>query len=226
MIRNTYRYERKFLIENGNQENNIQIILRNPGLFSEIYPEREINNIYLDTEEYDFFKENINGIAKRKKIRIRWYDKKSGYIEPILEIKEKSGLVGTKYSFNLATIHINDITNKEKLIELFHQSNLPESIAHELNSLNLTLMNTYNRKYYLSSNNKIRLTLDSNIEYFIIRNINNINLYSFKTEYNIIELKYEPNDDLAASIISNNLPWRMTRSSKYVDGVKLINLFN
>ena len=41
----------------------------------------------------------------------------------------------------------------------------------------------------------------------------------------IIELKYEPNDDLAASIISNNLPWRMTRSSKYVDGVKLINLF-
>ena len=221
-----YRYERKFLIEDGYNINNEEIILSNPGFFSEIHAERKINNIYLDTEEYNFFHENIHGIEKRKKIRIRWYGEEYGYIKPTLEIKEKSGQVGTKYSFNLSKIDINEMNNKDKLIQLFNKSNLPKSLEIELNSLNLTLMNTYRRKYYISSNNKIRLTIDRSLKYFDFNNLNKGDLHSIESQSNIIELKYQAKDDLYASDISNHLPWRMTRFSKYIDGIKSINIAN
>ena len=118
-----YRYERKFRIGNGSSINMKAIILNNPGLFSEIYRERNIHNIYLDTEEYQFFQENIAGISERKKIRIRWYGKEHGYIKPSLEIKQKSGLVGTKYVFSLPEILLNGNVTKYKLQDLFKRSN-------------------------------------------------------------------------------------------------------
>ena len=218
----TFRYERKFKIENASDINLEEIILNNPGFFSEIYQERYIHNIYLDTEEYKFFQENINGISQRKKIRIRWYGKKYGYIQPTLEIKEKSGQVGTKYVFDLPKVILDPKISRYKLKDILKKSNLSKSLESDLNSLNLTLMNSYKRKYYLSLNKKIRLTLDTDLKYFQVCNLNSMGPYEVKDPSNIIELKYLNTDDFFASEISNHLPFRMTKSSKYIDGIKLL----
>ena len=49
--------------------------LLNLGFYKQ-YPNREISSIYLDTLNYDYVRENINGVSERKKIRFRWYDDK------------------------------------------------------------------------------------------------------------------------------------------------------
>ena len=43
---------KKFLLING---------------FTKHYPDRKISSIYLDTNNYDFARDNINGVSERKK---------------------------------------------------------------------------------------------------------------------------------------------------------------
>ena len=66
------RIEKKFVF--GKYQNDLVEKLLLINNFSKIYPDRNISSIYLDTLNFDFVKNNINGINERKKIRIRWYN--------------------------------------------------------------------------------------------------------------------------------------------------------
>ena len=59
------------------------------------------------------------------KMRIRWYGKMNGEIEkPVLELKQKNGLTGSKSFFTIPSFNINDIYNPGFLSSLFQKSNL------------------------------------------------------------------------------------------------------
>ena len=66
---NPYRFERKFIIPFYYQEFIYEIIANLPSRFIEIFNERDINNIYMDTLNYDIFKENIDGLSNRNKLK-------------------------------------------------------------------------------------------------------------------------------------------------------------
>jgi len=90
---NIYRYERKFFIDNMSKRKVESIIKLNPANFKEIYKERIINNIYLDSLSKNSYTDNIDGNMERTKSRIRWYGSLFGEIaNPILEFKIKKGL--------------------------------------------------------------------------------------------------------------------------------------
>ncbi len=218
----TKRYERKFIVPVTLKHSIINLISDNPGNFSEIYKDRQINNIYLDTLDFNFLKDNINGNSMRKKVRIRWYGNLYGNVQPILEIKIKSGLVGTKKSFKLPKMNINKDLDIQDFRNILKSVELPQNILSEVILLDFTLLNSYSRRYFLSSCKKIRLTYDSNLRYFNIRNYNNFSLYSVKDASHIIELKYKKQEDNMVSEITNSFPFRLSRNSKYVNGFNLI----
>ena len=67
------RFERKFIIP-YNKKNLLDYFLKiHPLNIKKLYDNRVINNIYLDDLNFKFFKDNIDGISDRIKIRIRWY---------------------------------------------------------------------------------------------------------------------------------------------------------
>ena len=68
----SFRKEKKYKLTSSDQKilkNN----LINKGM-KLLYPKREINSIYLDTKNLDFYLNSEEGILPRKKIRIRWYN--------------------------------------------------------------------------------------------------------------------------------------------------------
>ena len=65
------RIEKKFVFGKYKEDFIEKILLING--FTKLFLPRKINSIYLDTQNFDFAKDNINGISKRKKIRFRWY---------------------------------------------------------------------------------------------------------------------------------------------------------
>ena len=94
-VANHLRCERKFLVSELTTQEIIEVILLHPALFSPIYHERFINNIYFDNLELLSLYENQGGTTPRKKVRIRWYSALTGNIrEPTLEVKQKFGIVG------------------------------------------------------------------------------------------------------------------------------------
>ena len=61
--------------------------------------ERKISNIYLDTIDLKNYKDNINGVKRRTKHRIRWYDDNAQ--NPLLEYKNKDDKLGWKNIYKL-----------------------------------------------------------------------------------------------------------------------------
>jgi len=214
-----YRYERKFFIEHLSLNHVYTIIKHNPYLFSEIYNQRFVNNIYFDTPEFSSFYENIAGIDRRQKLRIRWYNNLLGAIKsPTLEIKSKIGLVGKKNSFPLPDFEMSLNTSTNDIIELINNSQIAKSIKS--NGLMPVLVNRYLRKYFQSYNKKYRITVDNDLSFYAISNRKFTMLKNFKDNMSIIlEVKYDTDADMEAHDLTNFFPFRLTKSSKYILGI-------
>jgi hypothetical protein len=217
------RFERKFLIHPYSRSGAEMIIRLHPAAFSPIYKKRQVNNLYLDTPSLRFFYDNIYGSSDRKKVRIRWYGELFGRIhEPVLEIKIKNGYVGRKLSFPLIPFDFDYDLTGEDVIRLFTQSELPEWVRNELTILQPSLLNSYHRSYYQSHDHRFRITIDDQPRYFDVFTLPN----TFERDCTVhtevvLELKYDFDQDELADEITGELPFRLIKNSKYINGIML-----
>jgi len=221
-----HRYERKFCFSTLSR-NDIEVIIKHhPMRFYEVYPQRFVNNIYLDTIGMDNYFDNVDGVSKRIKVRIRWYGDLMGAVEkPKLELKIKNNMLGTKLSYKLSKLSIDKELSKSKINNIFEISDVPLYMLLYLKSLNLTLMNQYNRKYYRSIDGKYRITVDTNLGYYKLSQLNNTFLHSIVNKDEIIiELKYDKDYDEQAKKVTSHFPFRISKNSKYVEGVKRLRI--
>jgi SPX domain protein involved in polyphosphate accumulation len=219
---NNYRYERKYFIASADKREIESMILIHPALFQEVYYERYVNNIYFDNIHLDNFMDNIDGSENRAKYRIRWYGDMSAHVEiPILELKIKRGLVGTKQTYKLKSFKFDKFISALKLNDIIKHSKVHAGIEYTLLNQLPVLINRYRRKYYESVDRKFRLTVDDNQSFFRFNILNNSLLQQHTDKSNIIlEMKYDIQHDSEADSITNHFPFRITKSSKYARGMK------
>jgi hypothetical protein len=217
-----YRYERKFVVENLARRDLEAIIVRNPAVFTEIYAQRRINNIYFDDASFGNYFTSVDGVADRYKARVRWYGDSMRFAQnPVCEIKEKKGLSGKKWRFALNDFSLNQPRLGNAIFDAIMESGMPTDLSGLLRSLKLVLLNRYRRKYYQSADKRFRLTLDWDIEFFEIESRNNLFLRTWADRLvSVVELKYDPADDADVDTITNGFPFRLSKSSKYVTGVR------
>ncbi|MFC1517783.1 VTC domain-containing protein [Candidatus Margulisiibacteriota bacterium] len=217
-----YRYEHKYVIDGMDIHKITAILKHHPALFRENYKKRLINNIYLDSHDMQHYLDNINDSTERMKVRIRWYGESRKLLrEPYLEIKRKKGSLGYKERFKLRPFRLGNKMSYDVLKTTFACSDIPASIKMMLKSLSPTLINRYERKYYLSADKKFRITLDYNLEYNKQHYGSNY-LASFIKDLStkIMELKYEQGNDNLSYNISSYLPFDICKNSKYINGIE------
>lgn len=219
-----YRYERKFFIKNLDRISVERIILNHPAHFSEIYQERYINNIYFDTIDFENYIDNIDGNMFRTKHRIRWYGDLFTKVKyPVLELKIKKGLVGTKINHKLIPFEFHKGIDSFNIAKIMQDSLIPDLTKFTLKNQNPVICNRYRRKYFLSGDHKFRITIDDDQSFFKFNKYKNYFINEYKDPNNIIlELKYDKEDDIVADRISNRIPFRATKSSKYARAVQLL----
>ena len=83
-----------------------------------------------------------------------------------------------------------------------------------------TLINSYTRKYYALKSKKIRLTIDSNLFFFIQSNSLKPNFkISFREKnYSIIEIKFDLKEHQVVRDLLSINKYRLNKFSKYVYG--------
>ena len=221
-----YRYERKFAIPGLTMLEAEAFIRLLPGMFSEIYYPRMVNNIYLDSLQSQCYFDNLDGLKDRVKVRVRWYNNLLGLIEkPILEFKIRKGSLGKKISYTLKPFLFDQTFRYEILRDIFNISDVQESVKMQLSDLQPSLVNRYERKYFQSGDRKIRITVDTDLAYYYINPHYNSFLNSMNDQAGIIvELKYDGEENGYVNSLLKSLPFRMTRSSKYVMGKEKISL--
>lgn len=218
------RYERKFVYQNSNADDIIQRVYRNSFGFKEVFHKRKINNIYFDDSNYNFYKQNVEGVANRKKLRLRWYGQTTSQIEnPTIEVKKKIGEAGDKDSFPLkmAALDLNKLNAADVYTFLVNNTVQYAALNQILKVLHPTLLNTYERRYFLSFCGRYRITVDFNQKFYNPNysyygnsgvNINDI----------VLELKYAVEDDNDARQLSQQIDARLSKNSKYVTGIDLL----
>jgi VTC domain len=195
-------------------------------MFREIYYPRYVNNIYYETIDRKFYDDNVVGIKDRKKFRIRWYNDLYGDIEkPILEIKIKNGLLGRKVSYKVAPFRYTQKTVLNQVaIDINSENAAVNPDIQMLKTLSPIIVNRYKRQYFESYDKDYRITVDSEMSYNSVERSSSIELDKYSGNINtVLELKYN-SECSKADIISNQFPFRMTKSSKYVVGVDLLHL--
>ena len=219
-IPDKYRFERKFLIEDLSYEEIEKLVKLNSACFKEIHQSRRINNIYFDTYNYLNYEDNVEGNTHRSKLRIRWYGNLFGECKnPVVEIKNKNGLLGWKDRYVIN----NFILNRSEYVD-FRDLAIPKhkiATSHNLQGLRPVLINSYLRTYYLSSN-RFRLTIDKNIDYYGVNPIRNVIPSSLVNKSYVIEIKYNSEHDSIVDKITQEFPFRLTKNSKYAVGIEKI----
>jgi hypothetical protein len=221
-----FRYEKKYHIR-SEYDNLLKIsIIKHPALFRLAFPARYINNIYFDTKDYSHYWDNVEGLAKRIKVRIRWYGDQFGSVSnPVLEFKIKDNMTGSKLSFHMSNFNVDSSLLIEQIHEQFKLLPIDKSLKEYLLTLNFVLMNRYYRDYFISQDNDFRLTVDKELSFIKLSNRENYFLNKIDYPYSkILELKYDAYLEPKSSFVSSALPFRMTRSSKYIYGAQLLKI--
>ncbi|HOW67261.1 MAG TPA: VTC domain-containing protein [Candidatus Paceibacterota bacterium] len=219
------RFERKFLPAGLSLPEVLALVRRHPALFREVYPMRVVNNIYLDTPGLKSYFDHVHGTANRSKTRVRWYGRIPGPLErPVLEHKAKRGQVSGKISQCLPPLPGNGSVSLPALSQTWEQADLADSSRIALRCLTPSLVNSYQRRYFLSADGRFRLTIDSDLMFGRPGYPSNGSMLSQACQNPaiILELKYAPELTRDAGTVTNAFPFRMSRCSKYVLGLEHI----
>jgi hypothetical protein len=219
-----WRFERKFS-GRGLSLNIAEAAVRlHPAVFRKAFPPRWINNIYFDTPSLEAYWEHTNGASHRVKTRIRWYGEAEGFVSsPVMERKIKCALEGTKIFHTLPAFTVDGTLTPKKLAQVFDSAALPPAILEDVRYQRPILFNRYYRQYFVSADNRFRLTIDFHLSFRPIHNFGG----QWRSPVSqwagvILELKYDRAETVAAAEIGQALPFRLSRFSKYVTGVNFL----
>jgi len=215
------RYERKFVADGLLLAEVLALIRRHSAAFREAYPARFVNNIYLDSYGRSDYHDNIVGVAYRSKTRVRWYGPLSGQVaKPVLERKFKRGLISGKLTHALPGFAVNGGAIHTILKSAFDAALLPERLRFDLSQREPSVFNRYRRYYFVSGEGRFRLTVDTDLQCACGSASNGLRATLTPcAPTHILELKYGPSEAERADRVTNSLPFRLARCSKYVLGI-------
>ena len=191
------RYERKYRIEIGEREMVEAVVRTHPVFFHEVHTPRLVNNIYYDTPDGRFYREHMDGVNHRIKVRRRWYG--DNVVHDSLEIKGKEGLIVSKQRFD--------------------PRHLPDNMSERLHGLVPVLFNRYRRRYFVSRDGLFRATVDTHMEF---GGPEPGDRRRFHDPAIVLELKYPVDLHGLAADVAGRFPFPLSKNSKYITGVTLL----
>lgn len=216
------RWERKCALHLQWVDELLIWIDQQPYAFGRAFPNRTVRSLYFDSAMLDDFVENLAGTSVRKKLRLRWYDDDSR--RATLEVKSKRNQLGVKHSFKIEL---------PQPLEDLEFTDLPGILAAQLPEHALPLLTrgavpaaliTYDRRYFVSADGRIRVTLDENIqtwEQLGCRRLNDRRPDAFPHVV-VLEIKYAAEFDSELRSMLGFLPGRISRFSKYAIGLQAL----
>jgi len=185
-----------------------------------------VRSIYMDTPDLLYYREKIEGVPYRLKLRIRTYNDREENAKVFYEIKRKHKIPMTKdrasYSFDQVMDYLKNgiedssdhneervsITNTRKFLYHMHRDHLQP-----------TVLVVYDREAYESVfDNTIRITFDKRLRSATVGQVEDLyenDLLSVMKGFFILEVKYNKEYPEWMRLIVNSLDLKQVAASKY-----------
>jgi SPX domain protein involved in polyphosphate accumulation len=181
------------------------------------FPDRQIHSVYLDSAALDDYQDNVSGISRRGKVRLRWYnDDRSNMV---LELKNKRGRLANKLVIPLDNPAGETPFDRDSVNRLLRTNERSWSVVREY-SVFPSLHAQYERSYYEIAP-RIRMTLDRHIRYQKLYPVKAHHIAKSVVDV-VVEFKYPTSEARRASQLLAGMPGRVFRHSKYVVGVDTV----
>jgi len=214
MIKKINRFERKWIYRNNDHLTLINSLIRSNLFFKTHFPLRKVNSIYFDDKNFSSILENLDGVRNKKKIRLRWYGANHKLDNPMLEIKDKDATVTKKTNYNVDQLNGVSILDKKSLEFIKDTIN---KIVNAKSIIYPVLTTNYDRQYFISNNNKVRATVDYNLQSIYLKNFSQLNLIKNFVYKCILEIKYPTNIDNYVRENLKNMTLRLSKNSKFIN---------
>ncbi|MFP6654603.1 MAG: polyphosphate polymerase domain-containing protein [Myxococcota bacterium] len=218
------RYEIKYVARASELPRLLAWVKNTQACFTEPYPPRQVNNIYFDTFDHFAYAENISGASARSKVRLRWYGEIDNPDQSVLEVKRRRSGIGWKLAYRVGPLTLVGVPWRSIRRRIRAQLS-PEATLWLDASPQPVLINRYRRRYFLSRDGRVRLTVDWNQRVYDERISSSPNLTRLANlpDTLVVELKFDRSDRKLANRHAQGIPLRISRNSKYVVGVQAIS---
>ncbi len=170
---------------------------------------RRVSSFYFDTKDLKFYRDSMEGVYPRKKIRLRTYS------DPCTSLQ-----ISPVTHFNLEK-KVGTSLGDQKSVETYQDA--MRALSNGLSIENMYLQNvcliSYVRDYYILG--QVRLTIDRNLRF--ARDINAINQNLAYSE-SVLEIK-TGNFNLASQLVAK-LGLQTKRFSKYCTCIEVVGLLD
>ncbi len=193
--------------------------------FHQAYPPRQVNNIYFDTLDMDTYNDHVEGVPERRKLRFRWYGADLGAARGQLELKEKNERVGWKLIQPVdgqMDLRGCDWSEIQRSILAGIRNGQQSGIFQEmLQATRPIMINCYQREYYISADERVRLTLDYDQQVYDqwLSARPNLAFRSPSLDRMLIELKSDVQHARYLADVLAEFPLRINRHSKYTSAI-------
>jgi hypothetical protein len=203
------RYEIKYVYPPDYGAFLVRDVLAMPGMFREIFGERQVNNVYFDMHGLEDYRASVEGAPNRSKVRIRWYGGIGEIVAPALEHKLKHGMVGSKNVTSLGNFTLGG------------DNDLQGAAAALLSNRRASLVNSYRRRYFSNPDNSCRITVDWDMRYYD-PGWRLGEPFGIADSRIILEVKFDKEDLPIVSKITQHISRRVGKNSKYVCGINAV----
>lgn len=213
------RFELKFPA-NPDQRHAVEVWLVEDGLFlSRKHVLRKVNNIYFETPDWQSYSDNVDGLSRRVKTRLRWYGTTaSGDVNARFEVKSRANSTGSKLVANV-NLNFDELSQSDRLAESLQNLLGDEHRIHLREGSVPILYTGYEREYFESSDG-IRMTIDKNLLFADPRRAGWLQRQSVVSAIDtVVEFKFSLNAKEMVVQRLNNFPLRAHRNSKYTIGI-------
>jgi hypothetical protein len=187
-----------------------------PEGFRTEYPSRRVNSLYYDTLNWDSLRDNAAGISERSKLRLRWYGSVNKTDHLQLEIKSRrAGLVSKQTEPIDGDFEFDGTLAWPEFKAAI--SNSSPLFQHETKLVVPTIVTSYERDYFVTFDNRIRLTLDKSLRYHRVASGDvQFSPAPIGEKVFIIEVKGNPSEVERIMDITRKFPLRPGQNSKFV----------
>ena len=196
--------------------------------YNEDHQVSTVRSIYFDDPRFSACRANLDGLARRRKVRLRWYDTLWPEHDFFFEIKWRENRTTGKHRLQMRSRQpLHGMPYKRIFSELMRA--LPDECAHELMVYgDPTALIEYKREHFVAAtdNGFLRMTLDYDLAVYnqIGKSFISTSFAHRAQDFLLLEGKVPVGRELELMRVLNPLRARVDSCSKYVLACRMLGL--
>ena len=220
------RRELKFAVAHADLGKIRSVLLMNLRHVGHHHPVSFVRSIYFDDDSLGGYYDSVEGIGKRRKIRLRWYNDGDREGRLFFEVKRRSFDLVMKERATIETrVPLDALSYRELETHLASTLTARHRELLKLQSRPIVLIE-YRREYFEGIDQAVRVTLDSALKWFAQLSKERVSWRFPVTLPHLVILEVKTRPDYPLDVDQLLYPLRLapTRSSKYVIGCQQLGL--